>query len=112
MNTFKIARKATDAPIGEYILGAEETGTHACYMIYGVLKPGQKGRIVKPGQGHDEIVLAVKGELSLSGCCEGIIPEGEAFLVRGDDECFLANPGTCDTLYIIAGGHSDPGHHH
>ena len=34
----------TTGESGEYVLGARETGSHACYLIYGVLKPGEKGR--------------------------------------------------------------------
>ena len=43
---------------GEYVLGAEDTGSHACYVIYGILKAGEKGREVKPGKGHEEIITS------------------------------------------------------
>ncbi len=26
---------------GEYVFGAADTDSHACYMIYGILKPGE-----------------------------------------------------------------------
>ncbi len=35
---------------GEYVFGAEDTGSHACYMIYGILKAGEKGREDKTRQ--------------------------------------------------------------
>ena len=35
----------------EYVFGSADTGSHACYMIYGTLKPGEKGREIKPGEG-------------------------------------------------------------
>jgi len=27
---------------GEYVFGSADTGSHACYMIYGRLMPGEK----------------------------------------------------------------------
>ena len=36
---------------GETVLGSEELATQACYLIYGILEPGQKGRALNPGAG-------------------------------------------------------------
>jgi hypothetical protein len=80
-------------------------------MIYGILRPKEKGRLVKPGAGHEEIVLAVKGDLKVTGCYSGILKEGSAFHVKGEQECFLENLGEIDAMCIIAGGHSESGHH-
>ena len=41
-----------DSPEGETILGVKDLGTHACYLIYGEVRPGQSGRLVRPGAGH------------------------------------------------------------
>ena len=81
---------------GEYVFGSEDTGSHACYMIYGTLKPGEKGRVVKPGKGHEEMVLAARGKLHITGEFDGI----------------LENPGISEALYVIAGGHAEHGHYH
>ncbi|MCL4491647.1 MAG: hypothetical protein M1510_07045 [Nitrospirae bacterium] len=62
MKRFELKAKAQISESGEHILGFEDTGSRVCYMIYGVLKPGEKGRVVKPGKGHEEIVLAMKGD--------------------------------------------------
>ena len=51
MKTFEVKNKAIHSERGEYLLGFQETGSHACYMVYGVLKPNKKARSIKPGPG-------------------------------------------------------------
>jgi hypothetical protein len=110
MKIFEMKNKALDSENGEYILGFQDTGSHACYMIYGILKPKEKGRVIKPGKGHEEIVLAMKGDLEITGYYSLSLKEGSAFKTEGENECFLENKGGFDAAYIIAGGHSDGGH--
>jgi hypothetical protein len=112
MKKIDIRNRALIEENGEYVLGLEDTGSHACYMIYGVLKPGEKGRLIKPGKGHEEIVLAVKGDVILSGDINGLLEQGNAFHVAGETTTYLENPGSDEAVYIIAGGHSEHGHHH
>lgn len=97
---------------GEYVFGAEDTGSHACYMIYGILKPGGKDRIIRPGKGHEEMLVALQGELSVSGCHEGKLKSGMAIHLVGEQSCFLENKGASEAVYIVAGGHSEGGHGH
>ena len=111
MKIFKVKHQALRSQNGEHILGFQETGSHACYLIYGVLKPYEKGRLVKPGEGHEEILLAVKGDLQVTGYYSLNLSEGSAFHIRDEQECFLENKGKTDAEYIIAGGHSEEGHH-
>ena len=98
---------------GESILGSRDTGSHACYLIYGVLKPGEKGRELKPGKGHEEIVLAIAGDLHLSGHDTGILKQGQAIHLQGEQSCLAGNPGAINVTYVISGGHSESeqGHH-
>ena len=64
---------------GEYVLGLKDLDTHACYMIYGELEPGEEGRKVCPGAGHEEILLSVNGDIELSGVdYEDVLSAGEA----------------------------------
>ncbi|RPJ13130.1 MAG: hypothetical protein EHM30_12085 [Desulfobacteraceae bacterium] len=112
MKIIESRKRALSSGAGEYILGLEDTGSHACYMIYGVLKPGEKGRLIKPGTGHEEILLAVKADLELSGAYSGHLEEGKAFHVAGDTAIFLENRGSVEAVYVIAGGHSAGGDHH
>ncbi|GAB6182882.1 hypothetical protein [Thermodesulfovibrio hydrogeniphilus] len=97
---------------GEFIIGSELTDSHACYMIYGVLKPREKERIIKPGKGHEEIVLILKGKVKVTGVWEGILKEGEAFHIVEEESCYFENIAETETVYIIAGGHSEKGHSH
>jgi len=97
---------------GEYVFGSAETGSHACYMIYGILKAGERGREVKPGKGHEEMLLAASGSLKITGAFEGILEEGSAIHLAGEQSCHLENTGAEDAVYLIAGGHSEEGHHH
>ena len=111
MRTFEVKNKCIQSTKGEFLLGAQETGNHACYLIYGVLKSKEKARSVKPGPGHEEIVLAMGGDLEVTGFYSGGLKEGFALHLRGDQECFLENRGESDAVYIIAGGHTEAGHH-
>jgi len=111
MRIFDLKNKAIHSEGGEFLLGFRETGSHACYMIYGVLNPGEGGRRVKPGPGHEEIVLAMKGDLEVRGHCSGSLKEGTAFHIKGEQECFLENRGPSDAIYIITGGHSEVNRH-
>jgi hypothetical protein len=111
MKTFDIRDRALASGGGEYILGLKDTGSHACYMIYGLLRAGEKQRLVKPGSGHEELVLSVKGEIKVTGHFTGTLKEGSAFHITGEGECFLENKSGDEAIYIVAGGHSEGGHH-
>ncbi len=111
MKTFEMKLKAGLSETGECIVGSQETGSHACYIIYGTLRPGEKGRLLKPGAGHEEILLAVKGSLDVTGFMTGTVPEGSAVHIAGDQECFIESRGDTEAVYVIAGGHSEGGHH-
>lgn len=96
----------------EYVFGSDDTGSHACYMIYGRLKPGEKGREIRPGKGHEEMLLVSRGSFSVTGAFEGILEEGSAVHLAGEQSCHLENKGNSDAVYVIAGGHAEHGHHH
>jgi uncharacterized cupin superfamily protein len=110
MQVYDVAGKVSGS--GEYILGADATGSHACYLIYGVLKPGEQGRELRPGRGHEEMVLCVAGELRLSGGFSGVLRQGQAIHLRGEETCMAENPSKDNAIYIIAGGHAGGGHGH
>ena len=97
---------------GEYILGAEATGSHACYLIYGLLRPGETGRQLRPGAGHEEMVLCIAGGIRLSGCTSGDLRAGQAVHLRGEEMCNVTNSCDVDAIYVIAGGHSCGEHDH
>jgi hypothetical protein len=101
-----------EANRGEYVFGSADTGSHACYMIYGTLRPGEKGREIRPGKGHEEMVLAAQGSFSITGDVSGTLDEGFVFHIAGEHACCLENKGEAEAVYIIAGGHSDHEHHH
>lgn len=91
---------------GEYVLGMKDLKTHACYLIYGELKPGESGRKVCPGGGHEEILLAVVGDLTMTGeKLSGVLPEGSAVHLQGEESCTIGNPGSGNAIYVMAGGH-------
>jgi len=110
VKTFDVSGKVNDS--GEFILGARDTGSHACYLIYGVLKPGEKGRELKPGHGHEEIVLATCGDLQCSGQFSGTLRQGQAMHLKGEEIVLVENRGREHAVYVICGGHSEGGHGH
>jgi hypothetical protein len=109
MRIYDVRRQVSDS--GEYILGSEQTGSHACYLIYGTMKPGEKGRKLKPGKGHEELFLAASGDFMVTGHSTGTIKEGQALHLVGDETCWLQNDTNLQAAYMISGGHSDGGHH-
>jgi uncharacterized cupin superfamily protein len=98
---------------GETVLGTEELGTDSIYLIYGILEPGQKGRVLNPGPGHEEIICLVAGMAILIGP-DGPqnLKLGEAVFLQGDVSFTLENPQKMPAVYIVAGGHSHEGHSH
>lgn len=91
---------------GEYVLGMKDLLTHACYMIYGILQPGEDKRLVKPGDGHEEILCALDGDLEIhSEKGEFVLLMGHAVHVKEDVSFFLANQSDKPVVYIMAGGH-------
>ena len=109
MKAYEVKTRVDDS--GEYILGAEDTCSHACYLIYGTMKPREKERVLKPGRGHEELVLAVRGDFLVSGHMEGTLRQGMAIHLKDDETCLLKNTTNETAVYIISGGHSGGGHH-
>jgi uncharacterized cupin superfamily protein len=95
---------------GEYILGSEQTGSHGCYLIYGILQPGETGRELKPGHGHEEIVLALQGDITLTGAQANALKQGQALHLIGEETVLAGNSGTTHVVYVVSGGHA--GHAH
>jgi uncharacterized cupin superfamily protein len=97
---------------GETVLGTEELGTASTYLIYGILEPGQKGRVLNPGPGHEEIICLVAGVATLVGP-DGPqnLKLGEAIFLQGDVSYTLENPQKMPAVYVAAGGHTQ-GHSH
>jgi hypothetical protein len=109
MKIFDVRTQVDDS--GEYILGVEDTGSHACYLIYGTMKPGEKGRLLKPGGGHEELILAARGNFLVSGHIQGELKEGQAIYLKGEETCWLENETVEEAFYVVSGGHSEGGHH-
>ena len=109
MKIYDVISRAGES--GETILGVEDTGSHACYLIYGRLKGREKDRRLKPGKGHEEIILAVKGDFRLSGAADGTLNQGQAVHLSGEETLFLENLTDQPAVYLLAGGHSDSDHH-
>jgi hypothetical protein len=110
MKIIDLKQKVLKTENREYVFGYQETGSHACYMIYGILGPNEKGRKLNPGSGHEEIILAMRGDIRICGEFSGTLKEGMAFHIAGDNTCCLENTGNSEAVYIIAGGHSEEGH--
>ncbi len=93
---------------GEYVLGSAELNTHACYLVYGILKAGESDRLVSPGKGHEEILCLISGEVELTGEDGGtVLRKGEALHLRGDDRYLMSNNSGEDIVYVISGGHNE-----
>jgi len=112
MKFFSLKKSIEELKSDEFIIGSELTGSHACYMIYGVLGYKEKDRLIKPGKGHEEIVFILKGAVKVTGAYNGILSEGDAFHIVEEESCVFENISDSEVVYIIAGGHSEKGHIH
>ena len=74
MKIFEVISRVGES--GETVLGAEDTGSHACYLIYGLMKGRERNRRLKPGKGHEEMILAIQGDFRFSGQAEGTLKPG------------------------------------
>ncbi|AFM23880.1 hypothetical protein [Desulfomonile tiedjei] len=90
---------------GEYVLGYKDLHTRSCYMIYGVLSPLEKDRVMKPGKGYEEILCASGGPLLLQ-TAKGTtrLEKGQAAHMGEEESMTISNPGEEQVEYIIAGG--------
>ena len=107
MKSFDLAKLAT-AQGGEYVLAAKDLHSQACYLVYGLLKPGEGGRLIKPGDGYEEILCTITGSLlmELSGG-EVALERGHAVHIKPTDSFYVSNPNNDPVVYIIAGGRSE-----
>jgi hypothetical protein len=90
---------------GEYVLGTKDLHSRACYLVYGALNPGEGDRLIRPGEGYEEILCVVAGSVvvhSLTGNFE--LNSGHAVHVKQDDQFFISNPSDTRAVYVIAGG--------
>jgi len=86
MKTYDLKRLAKKEEEKEYVLGLKDLQTHAVYMIYGILNPGDKERKVHPGKGHEEILCIIKGAVKVESQNETIsLSEGEAMHLHEND---------------------------
>lgn len=109
---YNLRRLAEEDEEGEYVLGLKDLGTHAVYAIYGLLRPGEKGRKAHPGEGHEEILCAVKGDIIVRKEGQGFtLEEGYALHLKSDDVYYLENEGSKTCHYFLAGGHNIEEHH-
>lgn len=70
----------------EFIAGSEATGTHACYLIYGVLKSGEK-RSISPGTGHEEIYCILEGEVEVESHNEkSLLTKGQCIYLAEENQ--------------------------
>ncbi|HTY22700.1 MAG TPA: hypothetical protein VMC85_06195 [Desulfomonilaceae bacterium] len=106
MKSFDVARLAA-AQGGEYVLGARDLHSQACYLIYGSLQPGEGGRLVRPGEGYEEILCAVSGSLMMdTSRGEVTLKEGHALHIGPSETIYIANQNNQPVVYVIAGGRS------
>ena len=110
MRSFDLPRLASEEG-GEYVLGAKDLHTHACYMIYGILDAGEGDRLVRPGEGHEEILCAMDGPVLLHRPSGDVrLEPGHAVHVTEDESYTMSNPSDRPVVYIMAGGHGRPHH--
>jgi hypothetical protein len=106
MNIYRLPQLSEANPDSRYTLGLEELKTESVYLVYGRLRPGEKGMRLSPTDGHEEIVYVAKGRLLVKGDrLDFPVGEGEAFHLKGADTLIVDNAADDhDAVYIAAGG--------
>jgi mannose-6-phosphate isomerase class I len=69
---------------------------------------------LRPGAGHEEIVLTISGGLQLEGQGGNLtLQAGQALYIKGEETWQATCLGPLEARYAVAGGHT-PGddHHH
>ncbi len=90
---------------GEYVLGAKDLHSKSCYLIYGLLNAGEGDRLVKPGEGYEEILCAVDGPLTVhSPSATVTLEKGHAVHIKEDESFYISNTSDSPVRYIMAGG--------
>ena len=96
---------------GEYVLGTKDLHSHACYLIYGTLQAGESERLVRPGEGHEEILCPIDGPIVMHTNQGDIrLEKSHAVHLTENESFFISNPSDRPVVYIMAGGHSQPHH--
>lgn len=105
MKIYKLQNLAELEENGEYRLGKEELNSGAVYLVYGRLRPGEKGRKVVPEQGHEEIICVLKGSLKVRyGKTAFTVTPGEAFHSTAAQGVTIDNIGEEEAVFIASGG--------
>lgn len=111
MKIYELAGMAREK--GEYILGSEALQTHACYLGFGILAPGDRDREIRPGTGHEEICCVVSGAVTVTADGHSaVVGPGQAFYLKGEQCWLMSNEGPAEAVYVLAGGHSAHHAHH
>ena len=93
---------------GEYVLGMKNLHTQSCYLVYGILQPGEGERLVRPGDAYEEILCAVGGLLTLHTDRGDIeLSRSQAVHVKQGESFYISNPSDEAVVYILAGGRLD-----
>lgn len=94
-----------DTQGGEYVLGAKDLHSKACYLTYGILEGGEGDRLVNAGNGYEEILCAVGGPLVMqTNRGKVTLPRGHAVHVKEDASFLISNPSKEPVIYVTAGG--------
>jgi redox-sensitive bicupin YhaK (pirin superfamily) len=105
VKTFNLDTLSADEG-GEYVLGMKDLHTQACYLVYGRLQAGEGERLIRPGQGHEEILCPVDGPLIVHTNRGAIrLDKSHAVHVKEEDSFFVSNPSDSPVTYVLAGGH-------
>lgn len=97
---------------GEYLVGSELTGSHACYLLYGTLLAGES-RVMKASAGHAEIWCLMNGTGTVADeNGEQAIGRGQCFYYQDTALATITNTGTDTMVYVVAGGHTGESQHH
>jgi hypothetical protein len=68
--------------------------------------------VLKPGRGHEEMLVVVRGEMAVTGALTVTLKQGQAIHLKGEETCYAENRTDSEAMYVMAGGHSAESHEH
>ena len=108
-----LKEKCNQSKDREFFYGAKiNKAIKDVYLGLGYLESGESGRKQGPGNGHEELLYAVDGQLEITIKKEIFtLNEGEIYFIPDGSKVKLRNTLDKRVYFMIAGGHTTPHRH-
>ena len=105
---YNLKEKCHESSDKEFFYGAKiNKNIKDVYLGLGFLDPNESDRIEGPGEGHEEILYLVDGQIQIVTPSEKFtLQEGQTYFISDGLKVYLNNLTDKRCYFIIAGGHT------